>query len=72
LESAVDINRPRGGDTWNGTFLAADLTKRFAGAAALIALPSSWSSPAFGQSLRNDLKDLRWELHFDDGIAGGR
>lgn len=45
-----------------------DLTKCFAGAAALIALPSSWSSPAFGQSLRNDLKDLRGELHFDDAV----
>ena len=45
-----------------------DLTKCLAGAAALIALPSSWSSPAFGQSLRNDLKDLRGELHFDDAV----
>jgi cytokinin dehydrogenase len=45
-----------------------DFAKRLAGAAALLALPPSWSFPAFGQSLRNDLKDLRGELHFDDDV----
>lgn len=41
--------------------------RRLAGGAALLALPPS-SFSAFGQSLRNDLKDLRGELHFDDDV----
>jgi len=45
-----------------------DFSKRLAGAAALLALPCPSSVPAFGQSLRNDLKDLRGELHFDDAV----
>jgi cytokinin dehydrogenase len=43
-----------------------DFGKRLAGGASLLGLQPSWSFPAFGQSLRNDLKDLRGELHFDD------
>jgi cytokinin dehydrogenase len=39
---------------------------KLAGGAALLGLQPSWSFPAFGQSLRNDLKDLRGELNFDD------
>jgi cytokinin dehydrogenase len=39
---------------------------KLAGGPALLALQPSWSFPAFGQSLRNDLKDLRGELSFDD------
>ena len=45
-----------------------DFAKRLAGAAALLALPPSWSFPAHGQSLRNDLKDIRGELQFDDDV----
>jgi cytokinin dehydrogenase len=45
-----------------------DFANRLAGAAALFALPPSWSFPAFGQSLRNDLKDIRGELQFDDDV----
>src|SRR5262245_16049985 len=45
-----------------------DFAKRLAGAATLLALPQSWSFPAFGQSLRNDVKDIRGELQFDDDV----
>ncbi len=40
--------------------------KRLVGGAALLALQPSWNFPASAQSLRNDLKDLRGELLFDD------
>jgi cytokinin dehydrogenase len=45
-----------------------DFSKQLAGGAALLALQPSWSFPALGQSLKNDLKDLRGELHFDDAV----
>jgi cytokinin dehydrogenase len=45
-----------------------DFSKRLAGGAALFALQPSWTFPASGQSLRNDLKDLRGELHSDDAV----
>jgi FAD/FMN-containing dehydrogenase len=43
-----------------------DFGKRLAGGAALLALQPSWTFHALGQSLRNDLKDLRGDLQFDD------
>jgi FAD/FMN-containing dehydrogenase len=43
-----------------------ELGKRIAAGAALLALPPSSNFPASAQSLRDDLKGLRGELHFDD------
>ena len=43
-----------------------DLGKRLAGGAALLALQPAWNYLAAAQSLRNDLKDLKGELYFDD------
>jgi cytokinin dehydrogenase len=40
--------------------------KRLAGGAALLALQPSWNFLASAEGLRNDLKDLRGELSFDD------
>jgi len=40
--------------------------KRLAGGAALLALQPSWNIVASAEGLRNDLKDLRGELSFDD------
>ena len=40
--------------------------QRLVGGATLLALQPPWNFPASAQSLRNDLKDLRGELHFDD------
>jgi cytokinin dehydrogenase len=45
-----------------------DFSKQLSGGAALLALQPLWSFPALGQSLKNDLKDLRGELHFDDAV----
>jgi cytokinin dehydrogenase len=45
-----------------------DFTRQLAGGAALLALQPSWSFLAAAQSLRNDLKDLRGELYFDDAV----
>jgi len=39
---------------------------RLAGGAALLALQPSWNFMASAEGLRNDLKDLRGELSFDD------
>ena len=42
--------------------------KRLAGGAALLALQPAWNCLAAAQSLRNDLKDLKGELYFDDAV----
>jgi FAD/FMN-containing dehydrogenase len=42
--------------------------KRLAGGAALLALQPAWNCLAAAQSLRNDLKDLKGELYFDDTV----
>jgi hypothetical protein len=51
-----------------------DFGKRLAGGAALLALQSAWNYRAAAQSLRNDLKDLKGELYFDDaeGVSAQR
>jgi len=45
-----------------------DFGKRLAGGAALLVLQPASSYPAAAQSLRNDLKDLKGELSFDDAV----
>ena len=45
-----------------------DFGKRLAGGAALLALQPAWNCLAAAQSLRNDLKDLKGELYFDDAV----
>ena len=45
-----------------------DLSKRLAGGAALLALQPAWNYLAAAQSLRNDLRDLKSELYFDDAV----
>ncbi len=45
-----------------------DFGKQLVGGATLLAMPPSWISPASSYSLRDDLKDLRGELHFDDAV----
>src|SRR2546421_8733914 len=45
-----------------------DFGKRLAGGAALLALQPTWNYLAAAQSLRNDLKDLKGELYFDDAV----
>ncbi|MGB8279966.1 MAG: FAD-binding protein, partial [Pseudolabrys sp.] len=42
--------------------------KRLAGGAALLALQPAWNCLAAAQSLRNDLKELKGELYFDDAV----
>src|SRR6195256_963810 len=45
-----------------------DFGKGLAGGAALLALQPAWNYLAGAQSLRNDLKDLKGELYFDDAV----
>ena len=45
-----------------------DFGKRLAGGAALLVLQPAGNDPAGAQSLRNDLKDLKGELSFDDSV----
>jgi cytokinin dehydrogenase len=45
-----------------------DFGKRLAGGTALLALQPAWDYRAAAQSLRNDLKDLKGELYFDDAV----
>ena len=45
-----------------------DFGKRLAGGAALLVLQPASTDPAGAQSLRNDLKDLKGELSFDDAV----
>ena len=45
-----------------------DFGKRLAGGAALLVLQPAGNYPAAAQSLRNDLKDLKGELSFDDSV----
>src|SRR5262245_31204945 len=63
-EIARTTHRPRG--CHMGRSISRRDFGKLAGGVALLALQPSWSFPAFGQSLRNDLKDLRGELNFDD------
>ena len=42
--------------------------KRLVAGASFLSLQRSWTFPALGQSLRNDLNDLRGELQFDDAV----
>ena len=46
-----------------------DFGKRLAGGAAFLVLQPASNYLATAQSLRNDLKDLKGELYFDDALA---
>src|SRR5436853_2483090 len=45
--------------------------RRMAGGLALLGLQPAWNYAAAAQSLRNDLKDLRGELDFDEAALQG-